>query len=263
MSNPEILTYIPFAVNGEKNTIQVYRQANQDQEDATFSEGWPKITMIPLSSGGIPPKGLDINGVLYQLSLDTVHRQSGKQMQYDATYASNIKGYSKGAMLQSSDLTRLYLNTVDGNLTDPDSSSSSGWNVYAQTPTATSTTTGTVKIADNLTSTTTDTALTANQGRILASMLSSNPTQQVTGSNILKFGRTKGLLPGDNNIQFDTPFANNCFVGYAVNTTDGNGNAYIVVAYPPTKTGFNCSIRKQNGDTTNQLTDVSWLAVGN
>ena len=79
MSNPEILTYIPFAVNGEKNILQVYRQPKQDEEDATLSEGFPKITMIPESSGGKAPKGLDMNGALYQLSLDTAHRQSGKQ----------------------------------------------------------------------------------------------------------------------------------------------------------------------------------------
>lgn len=263
MSNPEIMLYVPFSQKGVRNLIQFERQENQNPEDATWSEGFPPITMIPESSGGLAPKGLDFNGIFYPLSLDAVHRQSGKQIQYDAEHAVNIGGYSKGAIVQSTSLTKSYISTVDNNLTDPDSASSSGWSPYAQTPVATSTTTGTVKLVDSLASNATDAALTANQGRILASMLASGLTQQVIGSNILKFGRTKGLLPGNNNIQFDTPFTNNCFVGYAVNTTDGNDNAYTVVAYPPTKTGFNCSVRKQAGDTTNQLTDVTWLAIGN
>lgn len=252
MSNPEILTYIPFAVNGEKNTIQVYRQANQDQEDATFSEGWPKITMIPLSSGGIPPKGLDINGVLYQLSLDTVHRQSGKQMQFDATYASNIKGYSKGAMLQSSDLTRLYLNTVDGNLTDPDSSSASGWNVYAQTPTATSTTTGTVKIADNLTSTATDTALTANQGRILASQIQNSIDHIWIGSTLIQWGNGQGKS-GDT-FSHPIPFPNNCF---SIQITDSVG--YATGGYNKVGDG---KAQFKLMTTTENMT-FSWISVGN
>ncbi|QHJ76867.1 MAG: hypothetical protein [Bacteriophage sp.] len=262
MSNPEILTYIPFAVNGEKNTIQVYRQANQDQEDATFSEGWPKITMIPLSSGGIPPKGLDVNGVLYQLSLDTVHRQSGKQMQYDATYASNIKGYSKGAMLQSSDLTRLYLNTVDGNLTDPDSSSASGWNVYAQTPTATSTTTGTVKIADNLTSIAKDTALTANQGRVLASMMASESSQQSIGDNIIKWGQGVTDNSGKLVVTLDSPFSNNILSVTATNVSSGAPGAFAGVGNF-SKNGFTIYSAISSGVSSGAGYTYNWLAIGN
>ncbi|QHJ84929.1 MAG: hypothetical protein [Caudoviricetes sp.] len=230
MSNPEILTYIPFAVNGEKNTIQVYRQANQDQEDATFSEGWPKITMIPLSSGGIPPKGLDINGVLYQLSLDTVHRQSGKQIQYDATYAKNIGGYSKGAILQSTDLTKSYISTVDNNLADPDSSSASGWNVYAQTPTATSTTTGTVKLVNNLASTDVEAALTAAQGKIIKdtldlwSALSNGATigaQTLPNGRVLMWGEAQinakvTSIATPSTVAFQTPFPEACYQVVAI-----------------------------------------------
>ena len=282
MSNPEILTYIPFAVNGEKNTIQVYRQANQDQEDATFSEGWPKITMIPLSSGGIPPKGLDINGVLYQLSLDTVHRQSGKQMQFDATYASNIKGYSKGAMLQSSDLTRLYLNTVDGNLTDPDSSSASGWNVYAQTPTATSTTTGTVKIADNLTSTAKDTALTANQGKALKDTLdlwssissgTSNGAQTLPNGRVLVWGEAQinskvDSVTAPTVITLPTPFPNNFYQIAAIHN-DSASEIAVFSANIIDKTSFSASsIRLKANGAGNAVTAVSgsttmrYIAVG-
>ena len=276
MSNPEVMTYIPFAMNGEKNILQVYRQPRQDEEDATLSEGWPKITMLPESSGGIAPKGLDMNGVLYQLSVDTVHRQKGKQIQYDSTYATNIGGYSKGAILQSTDLTKSYISTVDNNLTDPDSSASSGWNVYAQTPTATSTTTGTVKIADNLTSTAKDTALTANQGRILANMLTSEIDQQSIGGNILKWGSaliTSRVTVDPNyvpaTIKFQTPFPNNCFQVVACHD-DPIGSTAVFSVGNITKNGFDATSCKMkvNGEgqpitAVKETTTMRYFAIGN
>lgn len=279
MSNPEVMTYIPFAMNGEKNILQVYRQPKQDEEDATLSEGFPKITMIPESSGGKAPKGLDMNGALYQVSVDTVHRQKGKQIQYDATYAKNIGGYSKGAILQSTDLTKSYISTVDNNLTDPDSSASSGWNVYAQTPTATSTTTGTVKIADNLTSNAIDTALTANQGRILANMLSgvygSNGTQQI-GNSILAWGSAliisrvtvdPSYVP--TTVKFQTPFPNNCFQVVACHDDPVGANAIFSVGNI-TKNGFDASSYKMRANGEGQpitamtgTTTMRYFAIGN
>lgn len=252
MSNPEILTYVPFARDGERNLIPVTRQDGQDDRLATFSGGWPKITMTPKSAGGEPPDGMDLNGALYQISLDAVHRQSGKQMQYDATYATNIGGYSKGSVLQSTDLSTFWISTVDGNLTNPDSTSASGWNRFAYTPVATSTTTGTVKIADTLASNATDTALTANQGRILFNML---------GGNSIKAGRKKGYLQGEYTVLFDSPFLNNCDFILVSNSTDGNKSANIVVGHTPTKNGFTLSVRK--GVSQDDLTDITYLALGN
>lgn len=170
MANPSPLIYKPFAYNGERNTIQQTRQTNQEAQDAVIDEGFPKITMIPEESGGLAPNGQDFNGIFYLVTADIVHRQKGEQMQYDADHANNIGGYSKGAILQSTSLNKSYISQVNNNLTDPDSTSSSGWNIYAGSgavKTATASTYGLVKIADTLASTATDTALTANQGRVL------------------------------------------------------------------------------------------------
>lgn len=241
MSNPSVMVYVPFALNGKKNTIQVTRQTNQDEEDATLTEGFPDVTMIKESVGGKAPKGLDFNGIFYLLSVDTVHRQSGQQIQYDATYATNIGGYKKGAILQSTDLTKSYINTVDGNLTDPDSTSASSWSRFAYTPVATSTTLGTVKIADTLTSTATDTALTANQGRVLnnqttalttavGEMFSDNSMQpngrisikDANGNTVMVQQWGSGTGTGGDLVYFPRPFPNNLF---AVIVTDDDGYA--------------------------------------
>ena len=265
MSNPEILTYVPFARDGERNLIPVTRKDGQDARLATFSEGYPKITMTPKSAGGEPPDGMDMNGALYQISLDTVHRQSGKQMQYDATYATNIGGYSKGSVLQSTDLSTFWISTVDGNTTDPDSTSASGWNRFAYTPVATSTTTGTVKLADTLASNATDTALTANQGKILANMLSGNPNigYQWVGGILIQWGNRIGMQLGETRVPFNIPFPNKAIFVMASNSSKGNNNSHGIVSYLNEKdnpNSFICSVRQISG---NLPVDASWFAIGN
>lgn len=230
MSNPAIMIYVPFALNGNKNIIQVTRQENQDQEDATWSAGYPDITMIKQSAGGKAPKGLDMNGVLYSLSADIVHRQSGKQMLFDAEYATNIGGYAKGSLLQSTDLSRFWISTVDGNTTDPDSSSASGWNRFAYTPVATSTTTGTVKLVNNLASTDVEAALTAAQGKIIKdtldlwSALSNGTTigaQTLPNGRVLMWGEAQinakvTSIATPSTVTFQTPFPEACYQVVAI-----------------------------------------------
>ena len=263
MSNPSVMVYVPFALNGKKNTIQVTRQTNQDEEDATLTEGFPDVTMIKESVGGKAPKGLDFNGIFYLLSVDTVHRQSGQQIQYDATYATNIGGYKKGAILQSTSLTKSYISTVDNNTTDPDSTASSGWNVYAYTPIATSTTLGTVKIADTLTSTATDTALTANQGRVLnesiGSLFSNNSINtsngyQYLGKLLIQWGTVDyDSYPGEIqvNINFPIPFPNftaNVQATRKMSQHSSSGDAGVNLI-GQTLTGASFSLQQYNSPT--------------
>lgn len=256
MSNPAIMIYVPFALNGNKNIIQVTRQENQDQEDATWSSGYPDITMIKQSAGGKAPKGLDMNGVLYSLSADIVHRQSGKQMLFDAEYATNIGGYAKGSLLQSTDLSRFWISTVDGNTTDPDSASSSGWNRFAYTPVATSTTTGTVKLVNSLASTATDTALTAAQGKVLNDIIYNGYANyngwNWSGRILIQWGSGRGS-DGDM-ISFPIKFPENVFV---VSITDNDGST----THGYEKSSTNTSQFKLK--TTSPYINYSYIAIGN
>ena len=84
MSNPEIMWSKAFAWNAtNKNTIQEQRQPSQDVQDATLNDGFPLITMTPQKAGGIAPNGQDMNGALYAISSDMVHRQKGLRIQFD------------------------------------------------------------------------------------------------------------------------------------------------------------------------------------
>lgn len=174
MSNPYLIQ-VPFAWNGEKNDIQITRQQGQDPEDATWNIGFPPQTMIPESSGGLPPKGLDFNGLFYAVSSIGAHYSRGDRIQFDADFAEKIGGYSKGFRLTSNDYQRDYISLVDNNKVDPNSQNiAQYWAIFAgngSVPPATSTTNGTVKLVDALTSTAKDAALTANQGKILSDIL--------------------------------------------------------------------------------------------
>lgn len=184
MSNPEIMWSKAFAWNAtNKNTIQEERQPSQDVQDATLDDGFPLITMTPQDAGGIAPNGQDMNGALYAISLDMVHRQKGLRIQFDPAHAAKIGGYDQGCILASNDYTRDYISLIPNNLTDPNGSGTAGrWAIYSgagSIASATASIAGIVKIVDSLSSTATDAALTANQGKIL-----SDRTQQATTTNV-------------------------------------------------------------------------------
>ncbi len=184
MSNPEIMWPKPFAWNAaNKNTIQEERQPTQDEQDATIRDGFPLVTMTPKEAGGIAPNGQDMNGIAYAISSNMVHRQKGLRIQFDPSYAAKIGGYDQGCILASSDYTRDYISLIPNNLTDPNGSGTAGrWAVYSgagSIASATASIAGIVKIADSLNSDATDTALTANQGKVL-----SGRTQPATTTNV-------------------------------------------------------------------------------
>ena len=184
MSNPEIMWSKAFAWNAtNKNTIQEERQPSQDVQDATLNYGFPLITMTPQNAGGIAPNGQDMNGALYAISSDMVHRQKGLRIQFDPAYAAKIGGYDQGCILASNDYTRDYISLIPNNLTDPNGGGTAGrWAIYSgagSIASATASIAGIVKIVDSLSSTATDAALTANQGKVLG-----DRTQQATDTNV-------------------------------------------------------------------------------
>lgn len=127
MSRPP-LNAIPFARDGIKNTIP---PALGVSGQATMVDGFPAETMTPIASGGVPPSGQDVNGILYQLSQHQVWLNSGGMYAYSASHATNIGGYPIGVVLQSADGQSAWLNTVDGNTADPDGGSAAGWKAFA------------------------------------------------------------------------------------------------------------------------------------
>ena len=176
MSNPEIMWSKAFAWNAtNKSTIQEERQPSQGVQDATLNDGFPLITMTPQEAGGIAPNGQDMNGALYAISSDMVHRQKGLRIQFDPAYAAKIGGYDQGCILASNDYARDYISLIPNNLTDPNGSGTAGrWAIYSgagSIASATASIAGIVKIVDSLSSTATDAALTAAKGKELSDIL--------------------------------------------------------------------------------------------
>ena len=119
-----------FGVNGLKNTIPVDSSTTTDNSGiATFDKGFPDITMQPLSAGGIPPSGKDMNGVLYQITQKQKWADAGGGYQFNTDFADSVSGYPKGAVINSSSLSNKWLNVIEGNSTAPESSTGAytGW----------------------------------------------------------------------------------------------------------------------------------------
>ncbi|WP_371751800.1 phage tail protein [Snodgrassella alvi] len=119
MSKNPLLIPQAFAANGSKNNIQNTRQPGQDPEDATWSDGFPNVTMQPIESGGLPPKGMDFNGILNALSATIVHMQKGNLFYFDKAYCDAFGGYQKGAILLADDGTKVFISVADKNTNNP------------------------------------------------------------------------------------------------------------------------------------------------
>lgn len=117
---------LAFANGGGKNSIPVPSSGTPGA--ASYTDGFPPATRTPVSSGGVPPSGLDMNGVLFEVTDPVRWFGAGAGFPYDATFAtdSNIGGYPKGARVLRADGSGYWLSLVDNNLTDPDTGGA-GW----------------------------------------------------------------------------------------------------------------------------------------
>lgn len=118
---------LAWAENGPRNTVPVPSQVTVTPGAASWTDGFPPLTMTPARAGGIPPFGQDFNGALHGISAWTVWGCAGGPVTFDAAFASAVGGYPRGAQLASTTITGLsWLSAVDGNLTNPDAGGA-GW----------------------------------------------------------------------------------------------------------------------------------------
>ena len=131
MPQPKLLPK-PWASDGLKNNIPTERNGGLAQEAATYAEGFPSITMTPISVGGKPPSGKDMNGVLYEISAHTVWQNQGGRYRFDQAFCDTIGGYPKGAVLINDTLDTEYISLVDANTHNPNSGNNTGkWAIHA------------------------------------------------------------------------------------------------------------------------------------
>lgn len=131
MPQPKLLSK-PWASDGLKNNIPAERGGGLAQEAATYAEGFPSITMTPISVGGKPPSGKDMNGVLYEISAHTVWQNQGGRYRFDQSFCDAIGGYPKGAVLINDTLDTEYISLADANTHNPNSGNNAGkWAIHA------------------------------------------------------------------------------------------------------------------------------------
>jgi hypothetical protein len=130
-SNTPSKLVLPFAASGGKNAIPTDSQIGIVAGKASLTDGFPPLTRTPLSAGGVPPFGLDMNGILYEMSAVIRWVNAGGGYAYDATFATdtNVNGYPIGARIMRSDGKGYWFNTVENNTTDPESAgaAAAGW----------------------------------------------------------------------------------------------------------------------------------------
>lgn len=139
---------IPFANGAGAGFIRPIPTASQIgtlNGAASLTDGFPPLCLTPETSGGVPPFGQDINGVLNWLSSINQWYQAGGPVTFNATFAAAIGGYPKGAVLQSATLGGLFWRSItDSNLNDPDANPTGWVSLFAPVfvgPTFTGTTT--------------------------------------------------------------------------------------------------------------------------
>jgi microcystin-dependent protein len=116
MSGPAYPTILqqPFAYAGLKNIIS-YPSASPN---ASWHDGFPPVTMEPISSGGVPPAGQDFNGIYYELSSVLVYSNAGGRFKWDSSFASAV-GYPIGAVIASNDFSHSFQCLTAGASSDP------------------------------------------------------------------------------------------------------------------------------------------------
>lgn len=115
---------VPFATNGQRENLLPTTPAGDNT--ASYDLGFPPATMILKAAGGLPPKGQDMNQILFELSALGRWASAGSLNTFDSDFSTSIGGYPKGSILISDDSSKIYFSTMDANTNNPNSVST-GW----------------------------------------------------------------------------------------------------------------------------------------
>lgn len=109
----------PFAIDAAEGfRTDIQESTGAAPNSATYQVGFPPNTMQSIAAGGMPPKGSDLNGVLYDITDNLVFLTQGGGYGFDAAYATSIGGYPLNARLRL-DNGDIVKSTIDGNTNDP------------------------------------------------------------------------------------------------------------------------------------------------
>lgn len=122
---------LPFANSAATiNTVPVTATSTQiAQGFASFSAGFPPITLVAKSAGGQGPRGADFNGIFKQISSPVLWANLGAAWKYSSALAgdANIGGYPKGARVLQANGVGTWISQTDDNADDPDAAYTAKW----------------------------------------------------------------------------------------------------------------------------------------
>jgi hypothetical protein len=115
---------IPFGNSAGAGFIRQVPDASQigiQAGAASFTDGFPPVTFLPIGAGGTPPWGADFNGILNQVSAWSRWQAAGGPVAYDSTFSAAIGGYPSGALIRSANVFgTAWLSSTDNNISNPD-----------------------------------------------------------------------------------------------------------------------------------------------
>ena len=111
-------------IGGKTAPFPVTSQVGITGGAASLADGFPAVTMQDPTIGGVPPFGVDFNGIFYLLSAWIAALAAGQLPVYNATLAGAMGGYIEGALLAKANGTGFWFNLVGGNATNPDTGGS-------------------------------------------------------------------------------------------------------------------------------------------
>lgn len=116
---------IPFANSAGGSYIRAIPTASQVgivDGAASLTTGFPPLNFQPIDSGGIPPNGADVNGILFAISGWARWQAAGGPTSFDSVFSAAIGGYPKRAVLASTVTSGLFwVSTIENNTANPDS----------------------------------------------------------------------------------------------------------------------------------------------
>ncbi|WP_459176989.1 hypothetical protein [Ewingella americana] len=123
---------VPFGVNGQRENLLPTTPAGDNT--ASYDAGFPPVTMILKAAGGLPPKGQDMNQILFELSSIARWFSAGGGNQFDNAFSTAVSGYPIGAVILASDSSGYWISTTNGNTNNPENTTSAltGWIPFAQ-----------------------------------------------------------------------------------------------------------------------------------
>lgn len=88
---------------------------------ASLTDGFPPLNFQSDTAGGVPPRGVDFNGILKEITQGVQWLQAGGITTFNSTFATAIGGYPKGALVADNIYNGygVWLNITENNVTAP------------------------------------------------------------------------------------------------------------------------------------------------